>query len=711
MQEVRQRLEELNRDELLRITQNLLKRTRELQGFKSEEAEFEKVIKALKKPSYKIAVVANMSAGKSTFLNALLGCEILPTANAATTDCATEIYHCHKRDIKAEVYFADDKEMVVLKGKNEIQDIQEYAKKDEDCKDDKYKNVEKIKLYHPFAYVKNDNEEYEVVFIDTPGPNSTGENYKEKHQNQTREVLRNSDMALFLFNCRQVDANLQSDEQGLWNAIKTKKEEDDNFEVYFVVNKIDGVFGDNFKHINKNNKQEIFEEYKKNWYKTENEFLEKIKNAAIKHGIKKPKVYGISALNAYRLRSEDLNPDDEDELNLLKNKFLRRFNENELENELIKYCGVDKLEDDLNEYINNQILQKLKTITVQTILNSVNKILDELENKVNKLSDENKAKIQFQINEAEEYIQKESPLLEEKFRKEIVDLNKKFENSIKSKINQNIEKHFISNVKKITLITTAFMVNRIREYGDDKTAYKMALKDYMEYSINNTTRVIDNRYNLNKEDLEKSTNYCIKSQFNTYQNAYLDTISSIKNMFKDFANHNDEIIKKYKKILEDNINKNLNFTPKRVELSKLDINGLNSLNSLNLSKSVSHKKQNAIYRSNVKWWNPFSWFSEDTKVQDAKNEFILSIQKLYDDFNADIKKYANDIQTQEETKCLTIIRNYKNDGDNVFYEFICDKKEQIAGLQNSLNDIEKSIKINQDTIKAFEDILKGENNE
>ena len=49
----------------------------------------EDVKQNLDKQEYKIAVVANMSSGKSTFINALFGKEVLPAFNHATTDSAT----------------------------------------------------------------------------------------------------------------------------------------------------------------------------------------------------------------------------------------------------------------------------------------------------------------------------------------------------------------------------------------------------------------------------------------------------------------------------------------------------------------------------------------------------------------------------------------------------------------------------------------------
>ena len=53
---------------------------------------FAGILTKLNEKEYKIAVVANMSAGKSTFINALFGDSILPAYSKATTDCPIYIY-------------------------------------------------------------------------------------------------------------------------------------------------------------------------------------------------------------------------------------------------------------------------------------------------------------------------------------------------------------------------------------------------------------------------------------------------------------------------------------------------------------------------------------------------------------------------------------------------------------------------------------------
>ena len=195
---------------------------------------------------YRVAVVANMSSGKSTFINALFGANVLPTATEAVTDCATYIYP-HTKEKYAEVYFNDSKKPVKL-NKDELVELQEYAKKDASCKNPKHHNVEEIHLYYPFYDLDIQNEmDFDIVFIDTPGPNSNSGDYAEKHKDTTREVLRKANLALFLFNYENLDASFNQDEQGLWHAIRERKAVDKNFDVFFIVNRIDDAFNENLK--------------------------------------------------------------------------------------------------------------------------------------------------------------------------------------------------------------------------------------------------------------------------------------------------------------------------------------------------------------------------------------------------------------------------------------------------------------------------------
>ena len=307
-----------------------------------------------KAQQYKIAVVANMSAGKSTFINALFGDSILPAYSLATTDCPIYIYSDDDpSNDKAIVEFTDDKPTIELAKEDVPKEIKFYAQKDEDNLEEKYKNVKKIDLYWDFKVLQN-NEKYDIdfVIIDTPGPNNT-DKYAFKHSDTTKKIILNeADMVLYLFDYGQIDANLESNENNLWGLIKQRKEKNSDFEVLFIINKIDKAFEDN-KKIEEikgsSSKEEYFTNIKKYWFYYENIAIEKIKNSATKYGFKSPKVFTVSSKFIEYYRNKDnLNFDHSDDIEQFINFFKNTFKDNWLK-EFIQYLGYETIENKLKK--------------------------------------------------------------------------------------------------------------------------------------------------------------------------------------------------------------------------------------------------------------------------------------------------------------------------------------------------------------------------
>lgn len=120
--------------------------------YKAREAKLQGIRENLKKKQlYKIAIVANMSAGKSTLINALFGKELLPSYSEATSDCIVEINSAPNIPKKAEITF-EDKGINTLR-EQDFSELKQYAQKDTRCHNEKYKKVEKITLYYPFLHI------------------------------------------------------------------------------------------------------------------------------------------------------------------------------------------------------------------------------------------------------------------------------------------------------------------------------------------------------------------------------------------------------------------------------------------------------------------------------------------------------------------------------------------------------------------------------
>jgi GTP-binding protein EngB required for normal cell division len=171
---------------------------------------------------FDILVIGEFSVGKSSFLNAILRKEILPTATLPTTSILTVIKFGEKE--KAIVYYKDDQkeEMSVEKFS------QEFKLSNKDLKDGKTNRFEKVRfaeIEYPLEILKNN-----VNFIDSPGLNEDYQRTK-----ITLDGLKKSDAVILIFTADQFFS--VSERDFYKEHIFTLEQEN----IFFVVNKWDLV--------------------------------------------------------------------------------------------------------------------------------------------------------------------------------------------------------------------------------------------------------------------------------------------------------------------------------------------------------------------------------------------------------------------------------------------------------------------------------------
>ena len=171
---------------------------------------------------YNVAVCATMSAGKSTFINSMLGTDFIPAKNEACTakittirdnDNLDKIIGCYTRADNSKVY-SNIIDGALLSEWNE--DIQV-------CETILEGNLEKISC-----------QDGVLVIHDTPGTNNSGDY---SHHDKTIEFLKQNDMDLviYLINAEYISTN---DTEILLKEIQ-EIEKNKNTKIVFGLNKID----------------------------------------------------------------------------------------------------------------------------------------------------------------------------------------------------------------------------------------------------------------------------------------------------------------------------------------------------------------------------------------------------------------------------------------------------------------------------------------
>lgn len=215
---------------------------------------------------FDVYVVATMSSGKSTLINAMLGCDLLPAGNEATTATITRITDNDKmrghfsgtcQNAKGEK-LAEDSNLT-------LECLREWNAAPE---------TRQIDIEGDIVAIR-EREEVRLVLTDTPGPNNSQD---EEHQRITMEFIQDSrrnPLILYVLNATQLGTTDDKNLLGLVAETMRKggKQSKDRF--IFVVNKMDMFDPESGENIS--------------------DILERIRQYLASNGIPNPQVYPVSA--------------------------------------------------------------------------------------------------------------------------------------------------------------------------------------------------------------------------------------------------------------------------------------------------------------------------------------------------------------------------------------------------------------------------------
>ncbi|MDY2756343.1 MAG: dynamin family protein [Candidatus Treponema excrementipullorum] len=183
---------------------------------------------------FEMAVVATMSSGKSTLINAMLGRDLLPARNEATTANLVRIHDIDGQDtFKAIAYNKDHKEIKSIEHVTQ-KDMEELNLRGNNAQSEDF--VSCVELFGDIQGIDSTN--MQLILTDTPGPNNS-QNLEHKEHTYSLFNADYKPMILYVLNASQLRTN--DDNSLLRRVAETMKEggrqSQDRF--IFALNKAD----------------------------------------------------------------------------------------------------------------------------------------------------------------------------------------------------------------------------------------------------------------------------------------------------------------------------------------------------------------------------------------------------------------------------------------------------------------------------------------
>lgn len=210
---------------------------------------------------FPMIVMATMSSGKSTIINALLGEDILPSKNAA---CTAKVYSILDDDscTVPKLYLTDKNGKISVVTENLGTELEKANQSDD---------ISNILIVGQVKGVTNTQRS--LLIVDTPGPNNSMDT---SHEEITRSVFDQitGGLLLYVINATQMGIN---DDSRFLSLVAEYTNKNPNIKAAFVVNKIDEL---------------DFEE------ESVEDLMLAVQSYLIQHGFKEPDIIPISALSA-----------------------------------------------------------------------------------------------------------------------------------------------------------------------------------------------------------------------------------------------------------------------------------------------------------------------------------------------------------------------------------------------------------------------------
>lgn len=639
----------------------------EIQAGPFEELKQPNLIRAFnlaKGKEFEVNVVATMSAGKSTLINALLGQKLMPAKQEACTATITKIKDNDSGHFMAKVYDANDN-LIKVQPELSLETMNDLNSNPQ---------VSRIEVEGNIPFVTADD--VALVLVDTPGPNNSRD---PEHRAATVRMLKESSKAvvLYILNATQLAVN---DDYSLLNYVAESmrvggKQSRDRF--IFVVNKLD--------------------EFKKKEDNIE-AALKKVRDYLHDNGIENPNIYPASALTALNIRTilAESDDDDDDDVYEAKGK-VKKFNRNEemyfekmapltpsirgeIESQLMKmrnsgdikgealiHCGIVPIEMAIRTYVQKYA----KTAKIKNIVDTFSKCLESAK--------------------SFETMKQEIAENQEKQKEILANID-----AIKKKLASGENaKRFKSKIETINYDT------KIDELATGVIVAAQA-KITAQFSFDDKKMGIDEAKELCKQFARYADNLQAELQV------------KLEDLIKDHVRRNaEDLLEQYKKkisALAEDINvDNVAIDPFELIAGEVSADVSSLISDLTETKRVKVDEV-WVENTNKKWYKPWTWFQEKGHWENVYGDKeYVDASKLRDRFFAPLQEqmFTNKKSAVDYAKVQT--KKVKQMFSRKFDELdaVLDKKlRELEVCASDNRNTERQIQESQRKLKWLEKIQK-----
>lgn len=585
---------------------------KEIQNGPIPELKSPKISEAFRKAKdsrFEINVIATMSSGKSTLINALLGKQLMPAANEATTATIVKIEDADQDDFSAIAY---DKSGHVVKD-IKVVTLEDMKKLNNDVK------VSTVVLKGKIPFVSSVG--MKLVLVDTPGPNNSRDR---SHQEMTYRMIADSDKSLVLYvmNGQQLGIN---DEKLFLDYICQKMQEggkQSRERFIFAVNKMDS-----FKP-----KDEGLDCIEK--------ALANVKRGLEDRGIKSPNIFPVSSIAALELRTDD---DEPDELNAFRTRS-KKYDIMHFDN-YYQFSNLPQhVRADIQGIIDNAGYDEDVLVEVHSGIVSIEKAISLYINKyarVTKVCDL-VAAFNEKLNELSAVARLEDAIRKDKNKK--AELDKKIQEiktNIQSAQNAQNRSKAIDNISLTKEIKTQ-VEGCINSANKKINTLLTGRSNKVEKS-----RAIQQCQELEKECKAISVQIKIKIE-EILDKAYKETINKIIDEYKKYLSELNMGVK----------DDALAFNPANLVSGSLaDLSSIITDNTETVDESYYETRTKRVFvESSRRWYNPFSWFDEGDHYENrsyqakvAKYVDYVDMGEVSADYLIPFRKELSRIQTEATT--------------------------------------------------------------